>query len=219
MYVQIKDAVVNFFHDQGITIVTIQPEFQEKSTNKKESKLSLNQCLIGCQSIECAPKTCCSTNDLDTIITENSEPKPQEYKKSKNPNKSNSLLSLNVSSLTKFRKMTGSTPDIIKKSVSESHVERFGGDSEISESVTSNVSQAQSSDNFEYKIYEVDESPEINTANTPQKGLGDNSLLSNVVVAEEQNLLAKDQDKLHVVGNDAASEREHHKDTSLEDHQ
>lgn len=212
MYVQIKDAVVNFFHDQGITIVTIQPEFQEKLRNQNESKLSLNQCLIGCQSVECAPKTCCSTNDLDTIITGNPGSKPQKYKKSKNPNKSNSLLSLNVSSLTKFRKMTGSTPDIIKKSVSESHVERFGGDSEISESATSNVSQDQ--------IYEVDESQEINTADLAQKELGDNSLLGNVVVAEEQNLLAKDQGKLHVVANDAEdSERDHHKETPLENNQ
>lgn len=214
VYVEIKDAVVNFFHDQGITIVTIQPEFQEKSVDKKESKLSLNQCLIGCQSVECAPKTCCSTNDLDTIITGDPVPKQPKFKKSKNSNKSNSLLSLNVTSLTKFRKITGSAPDIIKKSVSESHVEQFGGDSELSECVTPNVSQTQLSDNLEKENHEVNTPQAINTTDTQQKKIENNSESSHVDCPEELNLLAKSKSE-SPTGEDRKTECENIEETSL----
>lgn len=190
---------MNFFHDQGITIVTIQPEFQLKSKDKFESKLSLNQCLIGCQSVECAPKTCCSTNDLDTIITGDAPSKQPKCKKSKYPNKSNSLLSLNVPSLTKFRKMSGSTLDIIKKSVSESHVGQVDAASELCKSVTPNLSQVQSAENFENKSHEIDLSKEIITEDAQQKKLEVNCERNIVEDAEEQNLLAKIQPKLRVL--------------------
>lgn len=104
-------------------IVTIQPEFKTKSTDEKDNT-SFDQCLIGCQSLECAPKTCCSTISLDAILIDGDLKKTKHSKKSKSDRKSNSMLSLNVSSLAKLRKLTGSTQDIIKKSVSESHVNR-----------------------------------------------------------------------------------------------
>lgn len=144
----IKDEVVNFFHAQGITIVTIQPEFRTKSS--KDSKdMSLVQCLIGCQSAECAPKTCCSTNDLDTILIDGDQNIRRKAKKSKKYHqKSNSMLSLNVSSLVKLRKLTGSTQDIIKKSVSESHVIQLGSDESLdSQNTSTSPSNAQSSAN------------------------------------------------------------------------
>lgn len=120
---------MSFFHAQGITIVTIQPEFSQKSaSNIEKDSGSLKQCLIGCQSIECAPKTCCSTNDLDAILVGDGCEKKKKSKKSKGDRKSSSMLSLNVASLAKLRKLTGSTQDIIKKSVSESHVTQIGND-------------------------------------------------------------------------------------------
>lgn len=80
----------------------------------------MTQCLIGCRQI-CAPKTCCSTNDLDTIVV-NDGKKEKKYQKPKTVKKSTSMLSLNVPCLSKLRKLTGASQEIIKKSVSESHV-------------------------------------------------------------------------------------------------
>lgn len=142
----IKDAVVNFFYNQGITIVTIQPEFKIKSdaasaaadddNNKQVNGMSIVQCLIGCQSLECAPKTCCSTNDLQLILShdgdeqlENATTARKVTKDKTGSSKSRSLLSLNVTSLMKLRRFAGSTQDIMKKCASESHVTRIGDDS------------------------------------------------------------------------------------------
>lgn len=149
----IKDAILHFFYNQGITIVTIQPEFKTKSNNSKtdgNSRTSLAQCLIGCQSLECAPKTCCSTNDLHTLIVtdaNNGELNAKQFKKqSKTERKSSSLFSLNVTSLTKLRRLTGSQPDIMKKSVSESHVTHIASDNS-SENTSTNASTTQSTAN------------------------------------------------------------------------
>lgn len=145
---------MNFFHAQGITIVTIQPEFKTKSTNEEKSSKCQNswqQCLIGCQSIECAPKTCCSTNDLDAILIGDAGKKSKKSKKSKTERKSNSMLSLNVSSLGKLRKFAGSTQDIIKKSVSESHVTQMGCDDSIDSPI--NVSKTPSTANNLYSVH------------------------------------------------------------------
>lgn len=146
----IKDAVVDFFHNQGIIIVTIQPEFKAKSVNDKRiNGMPILQCLMGCQSLECAPKTCCSTNDLQLILAQNGEEvingiagcdaklqkgfkTPKKDKES--DGKSRSLLSLNVTSLMKLRRFAGSTQDIIKKSASESHVTRIADDNDDIES-------------------------------------------------------------------------------------
>lgn len=140
MYVNIKDAVVNFFYNQGITIVTIQPEFKVKSiggvdttdADKQSDGISFLQCLMGCQSLECAPKTCCSTNDLQMILSHDGEngnldkAKAKTSAKDSADGKSRSMLSLNVSSLMKLRRLTGSTQDVMKKSASESHVTQIG---------------------------------------------------------------------------------------------
>lgn len=122
---------------QGITIVTIQPEFKQKDPTKP----LVAQCLFGCQSNECAPKTCCSMNALDSVVTKADKLKRPKIEKSKNSKNSGSLLSLNVSSLAKFRKST-STPNVdgMKKSVSESHVGQIVNDD--SEASTCNSSQA-----------------------------------------------------------------------------
>lgn len=80
----------------------------------------MTQCLIRCRQT-CAPKTCCSENDLDMIVV-NDGKKKKKYQKPKTGKKSNSMLILNVSSLSKLRKLAGSSQEIIKKSVSESHV-------------------------------------------------------------------------------------------------
>lgn len=136
---------MNFFYNQGITFVTIQPEFTVKSDNDKQNNgISIVQCLMGCQSLECAPKTCCSTNDLQMIlshggdggaVTNNGKVKKSTKKTTaKRPktraagNKSRSLLNLNVTSLFKLRRCIDSTPDGMKKSASESQVSRIGED-------------------------------------------------------------------------------------------
>lgn len=146
---------MSFFHAQGITIVTIQPEFNQKSaSNSEKDSGSLKQCLIGCQSVECAPKTCCSTNDLDAILFGDGCEKKKKSKKSKTDRKSSSMLSLNVSSLAKLRKLTGSTQDIIKKSVSESHVTQIGNDdSTDSQNTSTNPSTTPSMANNLYGIH------------------------------------------------------------------
>lgn len=131
VYAHIKDEVTNFFHEQGITIVTIQPEFKHQDASS-QSKSSLSQCLIGCQSVECAPKTCCSLNELDSIVTNgDGKPKEQRYRKAKGSKATGSLLSLNVSSLAKFRKSALAGGDGMKKSVSETHVGHAASDSEL----------------------------------------------------------------------------------------
>lgn len=153
VYVNIKDEVVNFFHAQGITIVTIQPEFGTKASNGTNENIAMAQCLIGCQSLECAPKTCCSTTDLDTILIDDMQ---QKSKKSKvHHRKSSSMLSLNVTSLAKLRKLSGSTQDIIKKSVSESHVIQLGSDNSIDSqnTLTNPSSNTPSTANNLYAIH------------------------------------------------------------------
>ncbi|XP_055312370.1 proton-coupled zinc antiporter SLC30A1 [Sitodiplosis mosellana] len=157
VYVKIKDDVESFFHAQGITIVTIQPEFSTKSADNEKDSGSLKQCLIGCQSIECAPKTCCSTNDLDAILVGDEKKKKKKSKKSKYDRKSSSMVSLNVNSLAKLRKLTGSTQEIIKKSVSESHVTQICDDSMDSQNTSTNPSTAPSMANNLNAIDELKE--------------------------------------------------------------
>lgn len=63
LYLKIIDDVRSFFIEQGITIITIQPEFHcAKSTPSLE-------CLVQCQAPECAEKVCCkdSRSDLREI--------------------------------------------------------------------------------------------------------------------------------------------------------
>lgn len=136
---------MHFFYNQGITIVTIQPEFKVKSTDDKQiNGTSIVQCLMGCQSVECAPKTCCSTHDLQLILSHNGEnggdseaklkKSSKKRRSAKADAKSSSMLSLNVASLMKLRRFTGSTQNVLKKSASESHVKPIDDDSGDGES-------------------------------------------------------------------------------------
>lgn len=130
---------MSFFHAQGITIVTIQPEFKTKDTPEATNEAnSLSECLFGCQSLDCAPKTCCSTNDLNAIVVDNSKRKKKKYQKSKAGKKSTSMLSLNVASLSKLQIISASTQDM-KKSVSESHVGEYCSENSSSESQNTSI--------------------------------------------------------------------------------
>lgn len=86
----------------------------------------LTECLIGCQSDDCLSKTCCSTNDLHSIVFDNDIDNPKTVKPDKSADaskKSTSMVSLNASSLIKLRQSTGATiQSVIRKSVSESRV-------------------------------------------------------------------------------------------------
>lgn len=122
----------NFFHDQGITIVTIQPEFIPTEPSVQLSASS--KCLFECQSVECAPKTCCSTDNLDSVVVDTDKKKKCKHKYLKNAikgdqskstadKKCHSMLSLNVASLSNLAKLKGvSATELMKKSISESHV-------------------------------------------------------------------------------------------------
>lgn len=57
------DDVVKYFHEQGITIVTIQPEFKCANTRALD-------CMVKCVYNSCADKICCKNDDIDlTIVT------------------------------------------------------------------------------------------------------------------------------------------------------
>lgn len=66
LYLKIIEQVRAYFHEQGITAVTIQPEFYP-ATNKNASA-SL-ECLMQCQAVECIEKVCCrdSRSDLREV--------------------------------------------------------------------------------------------------------------------------------------------------------
>ncbi|KAL7731685.1 hypothetical protein ACLKA6_000973 [Drosophila palustris] len=66
LYLTIIEQVRGYFHEQGITKVTIQPEFYP-ATNKNASA-SL-ECLMQCQAAECIEKVCCrdSRSDLREV--------------------------------------------------------------------------------------------------------------------------------------------------------
>lgn len=134
VYASIKDALESFFHDQGITIVTIQPEFIP--TTPSASLTDSSKCLFECQSLECAPKTCCSTeNLLEAVIIDGKKEKKCKHKKylkaathkadKSSDKKCHSFQSLNVASLTNLRQSNGTatvSANDMKKSISESHV-------------------------------------------------------------------------------------------------
>lgn len=53
------NEIINFFHEQGISIVTIQPEFN--TTSDSVCAGENNKCLVTCRQKECKPKHCCTT--------------------------------------------------------------------------------------------------------------------------------------------------------------
>lgn len=72
VYSRIIDDILNYFHEQGINIVTIQPEFTVTQISQNESKESLSPvgasrespCLVKCRLQECELKHCCIQNHL-----------------------------------------------------------------------------------------------------------------------------------------------------------
>uniref|UniRef100_A0A8D8TQA7 Zinc transporter 10 n=1 Tax=Cacopsylla melanoneura TaxID=428564 RepID=A0A8D8TQA7_9HEMI len=68
-YLRSTTKLIEFFHNQGISHVTIQPEFY-KNPNEMElisSKFGSTQCLIRCMSEECTRRHCCSV-DSDELV-------------------------------------------------------------------------------------------------------------------------------------------------------
>ncbi|KDR23794.1 zinc transporter 10 isoform X2 [Zootermopsis nevadensis] len=67
-YVRITKDVTEFFHDQGITQVTIQPEFfkmDNRSNILELPSIHENQCLVQCREVGCHSRHCCSHNDQE----------------------------------------------------------------------------------------------------------------------------------------------------------
>ncbi|XP_039295298.1 zinc homeostasis factor 1 [Nilaparvata lugens] len=72
-YIRITDDITNFFHEHGITHVTVQPEFY-KDLNSVDlvSGKGTAQCLVQCLRDECLDSHCCSSkDDLRTISIQN----------------------------------------------------------------------------------------------------------------------------------------------------
>ncbi|XP_050091615.1 uncharacterized protein LOC126575114 [Anopheles aquasalis] len=63
VYHTIHEAVIEFFHEQGINQVTIQPEFKSTSESRALGD-GTERCLIQCRTrAQCASRRCCGTND------------------------------------------------------------------------------------------------------------------------------------------------------------
>ncbi|ETN62210.1 hypothetical protein AND_006102 [Anopheles darlingi] len=63
VYHTIHEAVIEFFHEQGINQVTIQPEFKSTSESRALGD-GTERCLIQCSTrAQCASRRCCGTND------------------------------------------------------------------------------------------------------------------------------------------------------------
>ncbi|RZF48982.1 hypothetical protein LSTR_LSTR012465 [Laodelphax striatellus] len=72
-YIRITDDITNFFHEHGITHVTVQPEFY-KDLNSVDlvSGKGTAQCLVQCLREECYDSHCCtSKDDLRSISIQN----------------------------------------------------------------------------------------------------------------------------------------------------
>ncbi|XP_022164306.1 zinc transporter 1 isoform X2 [Myzus persicae] len=67
-YLRINKAVVNFFHENGILEVTIQPEFFKDDQNiQMVPEYGMGQCLVQCNNIECFDRNCCEPDDIESI--------------------------------------------------------------------------------------------------------------------------------------------------------
>ncbi|PSN55375.1 hypothetical protein C0J52_01823 [Blattella germanica] len=69
-YVRITKEVTDFFHDQGITQVTIQPEFLKMDSRSNLTELpnvQANHCLVQCRELGCHSRHCCSHNDQELV--------------------------------------------------------------------------------------------------------------------------------------------------------
>jgi len=67
-YLRINKAVINFFHENGILEVTIQPEFFKDDQNiQMVPEYGMGQCLVQCNNIECFDRNCCEPDDIESI--------------------------------------------------------------------------------------------------------------------------------------------------------
>lgn len=90
LYLMIIEQVRGYFHEQGITEVTIQPEFYP-ATNKNASA-SL-ECLMQCQAAECMEKVCCRDSRTDLREVSNT---PDGSSSSSTTNKAKSCSELST---------------------------------------------------------------------------------------------------------------------------
>lgn len=70
MYSETMIEIKNYFNEQGISIVTIQPEFNTTSDSVCEGES--NKCLVTCRQKECKPKHCCrpsETPGLEQVVS------------------------------------------------------------------------------------------------------------------------------------------------------
>ncbi|XP_022918718.2 proton-coupled zinc antiporter SLC30A1 isoform X1 [Onthophagus taurus] len=80
VYETIKNDINRFFEEQGITQVTIQPEFFPKSKSTESIVSQKDSCLVKCQEEACKTNHCCpELQDEDTVfITSSSQNIAQE---------------------------------------------------------------------------------------------------------------------------------------------
>lgn len=65
---RINKAVINFFHENGILEVTIQPEFFKDDKNiQMVPEYGMGQCLVQCNTVECFERNCCEPNEIESI--------------------------------------------------------------------------------------------------------------------------------------------------------
>ena len=78
VYTNVIEEVLKYFHDQGINIVTIQPEFADTkkylgSSSKATDevlRLMADDCLVACKDKACDDKACCrKTSDSDSTMS------------------------------------------------------------------------------------------------------------------------------------------------------
>lgn len=88
-YARIMEDVLNFFRDQGITIVTVQPEFKEKSRSESVDRrsVSVTSCLMGCRDNSCIDKSCCKSDEL--LVPEICHHNPKAPKRPENSPQAN----------------------------------------------------------------------------------------------------------------------------------
>lgn len=68
VYKLIINDVLGFFHEQGINIVTIQPEFKNlvsdnEAPNNEMKTITEGKCLVACRQTACEEKLCCKEDD------------------------------------------------------------------------------------------------------------------------------------------------------------
>nr|XP_018908053.1 PREDICTED: zinc transporter 1 isoform X1 [Bemisia tabaci] len=79
VYSRIKKELMEFFHEQGVTQVTIQPEFF-KDINSIDliSGFGAGQCLVQCNDEECYKRACCLMDDeLQQVVSKSPKVSPR----------------------------------------------------------------------------------------------------------------------------------------------